>query len=68
MLEPIKISEFKNGHWIKQIGYKAFIPAKINRQWLIDKPEIEGLIAQAHQKLGGKFYDFSATRQLIAFI
>ena len=40
MLEPIKISEFKSGHWVKQIGYKAFIPTKINRQWLIDDPEI----------------------------
>jgi len=52
MLEPIKISEFKSGHWVKQVGYKAFIPTKINRQWLIDNPEVEVLIAQAHQKLG----------------
>lgn len=52
MLEPIKISEFKSGHWVKQVGYKAFVPTKINRQWLIDNPQLEVLVAQAHQKLG----------------
>jgi len=52
MLEPIKITTFTAGNWVKQSGYRAFIPIKINRQWLIDQPELELLIAQAHQKLG----------------
>lgn len=52
MLEPIKISEFEAGTWIKQRGYRSFLPRKINRQWLIDQPELEALTAQAHQKLG----------------
>lgn len=51
-MESIKIADFKSGHWVKQTSYKAFIPTKINRQWLINDPEIEVLIAQAHQKLG----------------
>ena len=52
MLEPIKLSEFKSGTLIKQSGYRAFVPIHVNRQWLIDVPEVEALTAQAHQKLG----------------
>lgn len=52
MLEPIKISEFEAGTWISQEGYQSLLPTKINRQWLIDLPELEALTAQAHQKLG----------------
>jgi hypothetical protein len=52
MLDPIKISEFSAGNWIQQRGYRSLTPTKINRQWLIDQPEIEALTAQAHQKLG----------------
>lgn len=52
MLEPIKISEFTVGVWIRGRGYRSLTPTKINRQWLIDQPEVEVLTAQAHQKLG----------------
>jgi len=52
MLDQIKISEFNSGRFVKQTNYKAFIPTLINRQWLIDVPEVEVLTAQAHQKLG----------------
>ena len=52
MSKPIKISEFVAGNWIRQQGYRSLLPAKINRQWLVDQPEIEALTAQAHQKLG----------------
>lgn len=52
MLKPINLSEFEAGKWIKQGGYRAFVPCKVNRQWLIGQPEVEALTAQAHQKLG----------------
>jgi Fic family protein len=52
MLSPRKVSEFTAGIWLKQKGYRSLLPEKINRQWLVDQPEIEALTAQAHQKLG----------------
>ncbi len=52
MLKSLKIAEFEAGNWIKQTGFKSFSPTSINRQWLIDQPELESLIAQAHQKIG----------------
>ena len=52
MLKSVKIAEFKSGIWLKQSGFKSFSPTKINRQWLVNQPELEALIAQAHQNLG----------------
>ena len=52
MEAPIKLSEFISGNKVKQVNYRSFLPSKINRQWLIDDPELETLIAQAHLKLG----------------
>jgi len=52
MLKSIKITEFEAGTWIKQTGFKSFSPTHINRQWLINQPELESLIVQAHQNLG----------------
>ena len=52
MLKSVKVTQFEAGNWIKQSSYKSFSPTKINRQWLIDQPELESLIAQAHQNLG----------------
>lgn len=51
-MQKIKLSEFIAGRWVKQNNYKAFIPASINAQWIIDDPKVEAITAQAHQKLG----------------
>lgn len=61
MLEPVRISTIEAGHWVRQQGYRAFVPVKVNRQWLIDVPELEALTAQAHQKLG----ELSAYAELV---
>jgi len=52
MLSPINISKFTAGQWIKQRGFRSFIPIEVNRQWLIDVPEVEALTVQAHHELG----------------
>jgi Fic family protein len=51
-MRKIVLSEYISGQWVKQNNYKAFIPSSINAQWIIDDPEVESMIAQAHQKLG----------------
>ena len=48
----IKLSQYKAGTWIKQTGYKAFIPSPINAEWLLDHPPLDQLIAEANLKLG----------------
>ena len=52
MQNTIKISEFNSGQKIAQGGYRSFSPILINRQWIIDDPELEALISTAHLKLG----------------
>lgn len=52
MQNPIKLSDYSSGQKIAQGGYQSFSPTLINRQWLIDDPELEALISKAHQKLG----------------
>ena len=48
----IKLSKYQSGKWIKQLGYKAFIPSLINQEWLLDDPELNDLLAEANLKLG----------------
>ena len=52
MQNPIKLSDYNSGQKIAQGGYRSFSPTLINRQWIIDDPELEALISKAHQKLG----------------
>jgi Fic family protein len=47
------ISQFQAGRFIKQpSGYQSFMPEKVNRQWIVDHPETEALVAEANRKLG----------------
>ncbi|WP_417590798.1 Fic family protein [Owenweeksia hongkongensis] len=43
---------FESGQIISQGHYKSFEPNPINRQWLIDDPEIQSLLSQADRQLG----------------
>ncbi|MCB0521949.1 MAG: Fic family protein [Lewinellaceae bacterium] len=61
MNAPLKVSEFRAGQWVRQTGFRSFIPEKVDRQWIINSPETETLIAEAHRKLG----ELNAFSQLI---
>lgn len=61
MLAPISISEFNAGKTVKQTGFKSFIPELINRQWLLNAPQLEYLITEANRKLG----ELNAFSQLV---
>ena len=43
---------FKSGKFYQQNGYKSFLPAKINKQWIISNPEIQTLLEKANCELG----------------
>lgn len=46
------IKNFKAGIFSKQYGYKNFTPNLINKEWLIEDPLINSLLADANHKLG----------------
>ncbi len=46
------MKHFKAGHYVSQGGYRAFVPNKINRYWVIDDMEIWMLLSQADRELG----------------
>lgn len=45
-------SQFIAGTYIKQAGYRAFMPKPVAQEWLIDKPEINELLEKANLSLG----------------
>ncbi|MFQ5447932.1 MAG: Fic family protein [Saprospiraceae bacterium] len=61
MKGPLKVSEFQAGTWVRQTGYRSFIPNRINRQWVLDSPETEALLAEANHRLG----ELNAFSQLV---
>ena len=58
---PSKISEFTSGVYRQHTGYKSFLPEPVNRQWLIDVPELSQLLSEADRKLG----ELNAFSQLV---
>ena len=48
----IPISSFKSSHYRQHPGYKSFMPEFINREWLVDSPELSALLSEADRKLG----------------
>lgn len=52
MLEPTLISKYDAGNWLKQLEYRSFNPTEINRQWIVDIPEIQILAEEANRYLG----------------
>jgi Fic family protein len=43
---------FKSGIFTKQYGYKSFMPNPINREWIIESPDINALLEEANYQLG----------------
>jgi len=46
------VKNFEAGKYISQGSYKSFQPSEINRQWIIDDPEIQELLSLADRQLG----------------
>ncbi len=46
------MKNFKSGKLLSQGSFKAFIPAKVNREWLIDDMEVLKLLSLADRQLG----------------
>ncbi|MBC8154129.1 MAG: Fic family protein [Bacteroidetes bacterium] len=61
MEEPIAIGQFQSGQWVKQYEYRSFKPELVNRQWLVDDPELAELVTEASRYVG----ELNAFSQLI---
>ena len=48
----IELEKYKAGHFETQLGYKYFVPSKINDEWIWKTPIINRLIEKAAIKLG----------------
>ncbi len=48
----MKLSDYKAGIFTKQYGYKSFHPNFLNKEWLVDRPEISALLEDANYHLG----------------
>ena len=48
----MNINQYKSGVFTKQYGYKCFSPNPINKEWSINNPEINTLLAEANLRLG----------------
>lgn len=46
------IKTYKAGTFTKQFGYKNFHPNPLNKEWVIDTPQINTLLEEANYKLG----------------
>jgi Fic family protein len=46
------LKTFSAGRYVQQAHYKCFIPNPIDRQWIIDDPEINDLLSRADQAIG----------------
>lgn len=46
------IKDYKAGVFTKQYGYKSFQPNSLNKEWIIDNPEINTLLEDANYHLG----------------
>jgi Fic family protein len=49
---PIQLESYTSGHLEKGVGYKYFVPTKINDQWEWIDPELNSLLERASIKLG----------------
>lgn len=48
----MNIKTYKAGTYTKQYGYKSFKPNFIEKEWLIDNPQISTLLEEANYRLG----------------
>jgi len=55
------IQDFVAGYYEQQIEYKSFLPERINREWVVNEPELLGLLTKASHLLG----ELNAYSQLI---
>lgn len=46
------IKSYKSGNYSNQYGYRSFIPAPVNKEWIIDQPELNTLLEEANIRLG----------------
>lgn len=46
------MKDFEAGRYVRQGSYKSFQPNLINKQWIIDDPEVQLLLSQADRQLG----------------
>ena len=48
----MKLEEFNGGHYEKMSGYRYFVPATVNRQWIWSDPALNALLEKASFSLG----------------
>ena len=46
------MKSFKAGFYVNQGYYKSFQPNLINKEWILDNPEVQLLLSQADQEIG----------------
>ena len=52
MEDKISIDQFNAGVWEQEYAYRSFLPSPINREWLINSPEVQGLLSEADRLIG----------------
>ena len=57
----MNISEFRSGEYEQQYEYRSFLPAPINREWIVSDPQIITLLEETNRLLG----ELNAFSQLI---
>lgn len=57
----MNIGEFRSGEYEQQYEYRSFLPASINREWIVSDPQILTLLEETNRLLG----ELNAFSQLI---
>ena len=48
----MKLEEYKAGEYKQGVGYKAFLPNKINYNWIWEDTKLDSLLAEANRQIG----------------
>jgi Fic family protein len=48
----MNLLDIVSGKLVKQVGYRSFMPEKINHEWIISSPEVNKLLAEANRLIG----------------
>lgn len=48
----MKLEDYKSGEYKQGVGYKAFLPSKINHNWGWVDTKLDYLLAEANRQIG----------------
>lgn len=54
----MKLEDYKSGEYKQGVGYKAFLPSRINHNWGWGDTKLDYLLAEANRQIGELMKDF----------